>query len=295
MSASKKMPARGEGVPAAPLAAKHSYSHSHSSPGHKEERPPPVFSTSMMHRNRKQSSSPGSLLARRHAPVPAPAAAAAADNTFFSSIQKASDDRENLHCGRLRRVKKCLSGEQARARESGGQGSMSALRSVIPLFSPSAPSAAATRGGQGDGSRQQRHAWSKEGGGAVTGRTGTSAAAEATSKASMSGGSSISSGGLPSAVPRGPTIGVVQQYRDAVYHLTQASTTSIVRISRDENTKELDLTNNFVKSELLPTPAFIPNQPISQYSNSRINKSPNKRHYRAPSQTMTIMTAGGES
>lgn len=212
----------------------------------------PVFSTSM-----QRSSHP----APRPPPVQNSLPTSSSD-TFFSRIQKTSDDREQVHCSRLSRVKHALQGREVQA--SSGAQAKTDLLSILPLFSE-------TLSTPGTGPHTPP---------AVVGSFNTKNMAVGSRRNTPS--ASASSVGGPSH-PRTSTAGpicppIIQQYQNAVYHHTEASTTSVVRISCEDHSKEINLTNNFVKSELLSAPVYFPHDQPSQYSNSLINKSPNKKH-----------------
>jgi hypothetical protein len=188
-----------------------------------------------------------------HTPAPA-------TKTFFSSIQKFSDDRENIHCGRLSRVKKTLiNGKEAQMNSVQG---VSDLRAIIPLVSDFPPPVGRRNDKSGEVSSHH----------AAPGRS--TDLSKTTVKSSIRRppqGSSVDS----SVSVREP---IVQQYRNAVYHHTESSTTSVVRICSNENTKEVDLINSFVKSELSSATISFPNQPSRNQQSNISNASPNKKH-----------------
>lgn len=244
MTASKNIPTRTGEVPIVRTPALSN---------NEEKKGAPVFTTGM-HRSVRPARRPPSP---QHS-LPTPT------DSFFSQIQKAADDREHLHCGRLNRVKQTLRGSETRA-NNGAQG-VNDLRSLLPLFSETlstSPPVSAVGSNDSDIRKEAEQS-----------RRRLSAKNVIPNSCSSTSGSTD----LQIFTSRRPPI--VQQYRNAVYHHTEASTTSVVCICRDEQTKEINLTNNFVKSELLSAPIYPPHhQPsTSQNSNSRINISPNKKH-----------------
>lgn len=253
MSASKKIPARSGEVPLVRVS-------SHNTK--EEKKMAPVFSSSMNGSSRRVPRPPP---VQHSSPAPS-------TDTFFSRIQKASDDREHLHCSRLSRVKQTLRGREAQGKNVQGK---TDLCSILPLFSdvlaPS-PQASGVHPAVGSANKICSGVLQK-----TAEKSGNIPNPSLVSASHLRTATGWSPNAHVSARAGRP---VVQQYRNAVYHHTVGSTTNVVQISCDERTKEIHMMDDFVKSELLSAPINIPHhQPNrSQYSNSPINKSPNKRH-----------------
>lgn len=238
MSASKKIPARpGDGHQLAHPAGMATPS-MNAANGQKV----PVFTTSM-HTVRPR-------------PIPVYKATcenampSVAVNSFYSSIRKAADDRENFHCGRLSRVQEALGDSEER--ENGLHG-LTYNRSILSLFTESVLPVQL--------------------GECITGNRKFSKSEPEMPSPMKRTPVNRKTSPLTTSVAEPPArLSVVQQYRNAVYHRTESSTTSVVCLSLNDNRKSTNITRDFDES----TP--LPSQPIIQFSKSRVNRSPNKLH-----------------
>mmetsp|Transcript_21474 Transcript_21474/g.36151 ORF Transcript_21474/g.36151 Transcript_21474/m.36151 type:complete len:606 (-) Transcript_21474:178-1995(-) len=236
MSASKKIPARpGDGYHLAQLPGVTIPSTSTAS-----VQKVPIFTTSM------QTVRPRPVphnKAIRENPLPS-----VSMESFYSSIRNAADDRENLHCGRLSRVQQALGDSEER--DSGLHG-MPDNRSILALFTENVDVT------QRDPS--------------VTGIR-KSSISEPQKSSPLRPSPAYRKKSLPvNHLSEPPArLAVIQQYRNAVYHTTESSTTSVVCLSLNENRKSTNTTRDFVES------TSVPSQPMIQFSKSRVNKSPNK-------------------
>jgi hypothetical protein len=246
MSASKKIPARpGEWNHQLmrPVVRSISSRVSH-------EQKTPVFTTSMR-------ATPHTSLSRKYTPdvsLPTPPV-----DSFYSTIRKAADFRENVHCSRLSRVQEAFGGNE---KHKHGPKGIPDRRSILNMFTEAVP----TSNVKTHTEQSSRHVSIDHRNSQLCKKNDLPAAVDNCVSRRI--------GDSPSLVTKAP---ILQQYRNAVFHHTEASSTNVVSISSNENTMKMSLTNSIVKSELLAT-SPVPCQPIIRFPKSRINNSPNKRH-----------------
>ena len=239
MSTSKRIPAPGQIL--LPPTKPSAFSKN------KDDEKRPVFTTSTLKKG-----------APVNKPLPQNTATTTTD-TFYSKIQKTSGGRKLFHCGRLNRVKQSLYDEEAETRLSQG---MSDLRSVLPLFDGHG-----TNEEFGEGSDRQDH------------ENDPSKATTACTPSKSPSTEVPMHGATESRLKQSKAQNsIIRQYLDAVIHRTVESSTSVVRLSRDERTKEIDLSDDFVRSGLLSQSHSTPMRPSHSCVTSPVKSSPNLKH-----------------